>query len=70
MVLVMHMLFMFFVFFKNLKPSFSGDKMPLMFSLKTPPKWFELFQLTQKVRIKLKGSTKTLNFPLQCNGNC
>ena len=45
MVYVMHMLFMFFAVFKNLKSLFSEDNMSvnaLNVSLKMPSKWFEL----------------------------
>ena len=46
MVHMMHMLFMFFAVFENLKLSFSEDNMPvhalLDVFIEKPPKWFEL----------------------------
>ena len=73
MVHMMHILFMFFRSFKNLKSSFSEDNMPKnaleIFIENTPPKWFRFSHYTGKMRIKIKGSPKTLHFPIQCNGN-
>ena len=47
---VMHVLFIIFAVFKNLKSSFSEENMPVHV-LKTPPNWFELSPLhtTNKV---------------------
>ena len=56
MIHVMHVLFVIFAVFENLKASFSSDNMSvhaLDVLFKTPPKWFELSHLTEKMRINL-----------------
>ena len=72
MVLVMHVHFMFFAVLKNLKSSFSEDNVPehaLDIFIKNATKIVWVIPLNAKKEIKLYGSTTTLFFPIQCNGN-
>ena len=53
---VMHMLFMFFAVFKNLKSSFSEHNMPvhaLDVFIENATKMFQIIPLNTKMRIKL-----------------
>ena len=58
MIHVIHVRFMFFAVFKNLKSSFSEDNMPvhtLYVFIENAAKWFELSHETKQMRIKLKS---------------
>ena len=69
MVHVIQVYFMFLAVFKNMKLSFSEDNMPGYFHWKRHQKGLGFPIKRENALIKLLGSTKTLYFPIQCNGN-
>ena len=72
MVHVMHVHFIFFTVFKNLKTSFSEDNMSghaLDIFIEKTTKMVKVIPLNAKNEDQTLRSSKTLQFPIQCNGN-
>ena len=64
------MLFVLFAVFQNLKTFFQKQNLEdIRYSLKTPSKWFRLFHEIEEAELKLSGSTKTLQVPIEPNEN-